>query len=112
MNPWIASKVLDLIMRLPIDDKSREIQKVVRRCRASDSIPKIKAVSFLMELSEFDIAASIMDGMSVRNNISQWEYWRGLICKETGDLSLRYRISSDHMMQTAHSCPYCPNWNP
>ena len=86
MNPWIASKVLDLIMRLPIDNKSREIQKVVRRCRASDSIPKIKAVSFLMELSEFDIAASVMDGMSVRNNISQWEYWRGLICKETGDL--------------------------
>ena len=86
INPWIASKLLDLMMRLPLIDKTRRIQRIVRRCRASDSIPKIKAASFLMELSDPMAAASILDEMSVRNNLSQWEYQRGLVCKAMGDM--------------------------
>ncbi len=85
INPWVACKILDLTMKLPAVDRSRRIQRVIRRCRVSDSIPRIKAATLLMESSDPTAAASILDEMSVRNNLSQWEYHRGLISKAMGD---------------------------
>ena len=85
INPWVACKILDLTMRLPAVDRSRKIQRVIRRCRVSDSIPRIKAATLLMGLSEPMAAASVLDEMTVRNDLSQWEYHRGLICKAMGE---------------------------
>ena len=91
LDPRIACKVLDIIERYSIGDVRSMVLLTMEKCELTDSSPQIKASDILMKMGLPDMASSILDRMTLRNDVTSWEYVRGTICLQQGDVQSAYQ---------------------
>ncbi len=87
VNSAILCKVMDLMVLYKYKDLCNIILKVLDRCKAYDSKPRLKASRILRENNSAELSATVLDSMTVDNDPASWEYERGLTALDMGFLN-------------------------
>ncbi len=95
LEPRIAAKAMELADKYLQDDVQHMIIQLANKCNLSDSLPNLTAAKILFKLHSYDIAASILDRMTLRNDLTMWEFIRGRIYQVQGDTDNAY----SHLVQ-------------
>ena len=95
VEPRIIAKSIELSERYLKGDLQRTVLQLVKKCDLADSSPHLTAAKVLFKMGSYELASSLLDRMTLKNDLTMWEYIKGRICQEQNDDSGAY----DHYVQ-------------
>jgi len=91
VNPKIISKVIDLVDIYLSEELKPIMQNILEKCKLTDCAPQLQAARKLVGMGEFDSAKLILDRMTVISDVPQWEYLRGVVDRDEGNMKSAFR---------------------
>ena len=84
-NPLIISRLMHVSDLYDPDNMQNIILGLLERCELTDCRPQLTAAKLFIDIGSYDSAKLLLDRMTILNDVSEWEYLRGLVAEYEGD---------------------------